>query len=51
MLFQILVWFAGIAIVLSLIGVYGLASDTVARRNERSLFGWPWEAPRARWFA
>ena len=33
MLFQILVWFAGIAIVLSLIGVYGLASDTVARRT------------------
>lgn len=33
MLLQILAWFAGLALVLSLIGVYGLASDTVAQRT------------------
>jgi hypothetical protein len=33
MLLQILAWFAGLALALSLIGVYGLTSDTVARRR------------------
>lgn len=32
-LLQILAWFAGIALVLSVVGVYGLASDTVAQRT------------------
>ena len=33
LILQILGWFSGLAVVLSLLGVYGISSDTVARRK------------------